>query len=71
MKAFITAVSAAVFSLLLAACVSSDRPPHDTGKPVRSSSGNADLEGTSADEVIWRSTRQWHADRWHDRRQKR
>jgi len=66
-----TAISAAALSLLLVACASSTRPPHDTGKPLRSGSGNAELEGTTADEVIWRSTQQWHADRWHDRRQRR
>jgi len=71
MKTPASVVSAAAISLLLAACTSSGRPPHNTGAPVRSSSGNAQLEGTSADEVIWRSTQQWHADRWHERRQRR
>ncbi len=64
-------VFASAVSLLLAACASTGRPPHGTGAPLRTGSGNAELEGTSADEVIWRSTQQWHADRWHDRRQRR
>ncbi|MFU8893492.1 MAG: hypothetical protein ACNA8L_07680 [Luteolibacter sp.] len=64
-------LSTALICLLIGACTSPGRPPHNTGAPLRSSSGNAELHGTSADEVIWRSTQQWHSDRWLERRHRR
>jgi hypothetical protein len=68
MKSFASALSAAAATFMLASCGASDTPPPAADRPVRTGTGNADLQGPTADDVIWQSTRQWHADRRHDRR---
>jgi len=67
MKSILSAFFVAASVLMLAACGSPATPPAG-GRPVRTGSGNADLQGPTADDVIWQSTHQWHADRRHDRR---
>jgi len=70
MKTTLCMGCAALLILLVGGCGPSAPLSASRADATRSGSGNADLEGPSADDVIRRSTHQWHADRWHERRRR-
>jgi hypothetical protein len=64
-----TALMASGLAMAVNACgPSQPLQGYGSGTPQRVGHGNAELRGDTADDVIRRSTAQWHADRWHDNR---
>jgi len=58
--------AAAAVVMLCASCAQTSGPPFATASSLRTGTGNAELQGPSADEVIRQSTHQWHSNRHYD-----